>query len=147
MGGNDQDKVVFYCDLVSLISSCQCEQTVGMEATSLWNQFDAYDSFLVPISFGQQLITMHETQRSATIDAFSPPTQSWICVEDLPVEMSCGAAILLPNGVLFVIGKYHDYDDGVSRSKAFKASLTSKLITNRQIINWESAASLTPTVS
>ncbi len=38
MGGHPQGYAVFYCDLVPLISSSQCEQTL---ATSLWNKFDA----------------------------------------------------------------------------------------------------------
>ncbi len=49
---------------------------------------------------GQHLIAM----RRNTINAFSPPTKSRIHVEDLPVGVTCDAAIVLPNGVLFMIG-------------------------------------------
>ncbi len=115
MGGVHQGYAVFYCDLVSLISSSQCEQT---HATSLWNKFDVCERYSIPVSMGQHLIVMHRS----TINAFSPPTKSWIHVEDLPVGVTCEAAIVLPNGVLFVIG------DNAERIKktAFKGSLISK---------------------
>ena len=113
MGGIHQGYAVFYCDLVSLISSSQCEQTL---ATSLWNQIDACEPYSIPVSMGQHLIAM----RRNTINAFSPPTKSWIHVEDLPVGVTCKAAIVLPNGVLFMIGKV---DDGY---RPFTGSLISK---------------------
>ncbi len=114
MGGIRQGYAVFYCDLVSLISSSQCEQTL---ATSLWNQFDAYERTLIPLSMGQHLIAMSRN----TINAFSPPTKSWIRVEDLPVGVTSKAAIVLPNGVLFMIG-----EDAEWECRAFKGSLISK---------------------
>ncbi len=113
MGGIHQGYAVFYCDLVSLISSSQCEQTL---ATSLWNKFDACETDSIPVSMGQHLIAMGEN----TINAFSSPTKSWIRVEDLPVGVICSAAIVLPNGVLFMIGYV---DDGY---RVFKVSLISK---------------------
>ncbi len=115
MGGADQGYAVFYCDLVSLISSSQCEQSL---ASSLWNSFDACVDYSVPVSMGQHLMAM----RRNTINAFSPPTKSWIHVEDLPVGVTSRAAIVLPNGVLFMIGT-----DAERKSVAFKGSLISKL--------------------
>ncbi len=115
MGGAYQGYAVFYCDLVPLISSSQCEQTL---ATSLWNRFDACEEDSIPVSMGQHLIAMYEN----TINAFSSPTKSWIHVEDLPVGVTSKAAIVLPNGVLFMIG-----DDAEEGSVAFKGSLISKL--------------------
>ncbi len=106
---------VFYCDLVSLLSSSQCEQPL---ASSLWNRFVACEEDSIPVSMGQHLIAMDEN----TINAFSPPTKSWIHVEDLPVGVTCGAAIVLPNGVLFMIG-YNEERKIIS----FKVSLISKL--------------------
>ncbi len=115
MGGYRQGYAVFYCDLVSLISSSQCEQTL---ATSLWNQIDACEPYSIPVSMGQHLIAM----RRNPINAFSPPTKSWIHVEDLPVGVTSKAAIVLPNGVLFMIG-----NGAKGKSVAFKGSLISKL--------------------
>ncbi len=115
MGGYPQGYAVFYCDLVSLISSSQCEQTL---ATSLWNQFDACESCSIPVSMGQHRIAMGQN----SINAFSQPTKSWIHVEDLPIGVTCRAAIVLPNGVLFMIGF-----DAKGKSVAFKGSLISKL--------------------
>ena len=117
MGGHPQGYAVFYCDLVSLISSSQCEQTL---ATSLWNQIDACEPYSIPVSMGQHLIAM----RRNTINAFSPPTKSWIHVEDLPIGVTCRAAIVLPNGVLFMIGVYSD--DTEMMSITFKGYLVSK---------------------
>ncbi len=114
MGGIDQGYAVFYCDVVSLISSTQRERTL---AASLWNQFDACEDYSIPVSMGQHLIAMHRN----SINAFSPPTKSWIHVEDLPVGVTSRAAIVLPNGVLFMIG---GNEEG---SVAFKGSLISKL--------------------
>ncbi len=114
MGGYRQGYAVFYCDLVSLISSSQCEQTL---ATSLWNQFDACEYYSIPLSMGQHLIAM----RRNSINAFSPPTKSWIHVGELPVGVTCRAAIVLPNGVLFMIGV------DAKGIVAFKGSLISKL--------------------
>ncbi len=114
MGGSFQSYAVFYCDLVSLISSGQCEQTL---ASSLWNRFDACEMRSIPVSMGQHLMAMHRN----IINAFSPPTKSWIHVEDLPVVVTCRAAIVLPNGVLFMIGVNEE-----RKSIAFKGSLISK---------------------
>ncbi len=114
MGGSHQGYAVFYCDLVSLISSSQCEQT---HATSLWNRFDAGEKYSIPVSMGQHLIAMGGN----TINAFSPPTKSWIHVEDLPVGVTCSAAIVLPNGVLFIMGV-----DTERKSITFKGSFISK---------------------
>ncbi len=118
MGGVNLYYAVFYCDLVSLISSSQCEQTL---ATSLWNRFDACEVCSISVSMGQHLIAMSGT-RGNTINAFSPPTKSWIHVEDLPVGVMCRAAIVLPNEVLFMIGI-----DTEGKTTAFKGSLSSKL--------------------
>ncbi len=114
MGGSHQGYAVFYCDVVSLILSSQCEQTLS---SSLWNRFDACESYSIPVSMGQHLIAMGRNP----INAFSSPTKSWIHVEDLPVVVTCSAAIVLPNGVLFMIG---GNEEG---SVAFKGSLISKL--------------------
>ncbi len=73
MGGIHQGYAVFYCDLVSLISSSQCKQTLDMGANS---QFDACEIHSIPVSMGQHLIAM----RRNTINAFSPPTKFWIHV-------------------------------------------------------------------
>ncbi len=115
MGGRPQGFAVLYCDLVSLISSSQCEQTL---ATSLWNQFDVCEEYSIPVLIGQHLIPMGRN----AINAFSPPTKSWIRVEDYPVGVRCRAAIVLPNGVLFMIGT-----NAVRKRRAFKGSLISKL--------------------
>ncbi len=115
MGGRPQGFAVFYCDLVSLISSSQCEQTL---ASSLWNQFDACKPESIPVSMGQHLIAMHRN----AINAFSPPTKSWIHLEELPIGVTCNAAIFLPNGMLFMIGNCAEM-----KRRAFKGSLISKL--------------------
>ncbi len=120
MGGDLQGNAVFYCDLVSLISSCQCKQTLGVEATSLWNKFDTCEYGSIPVSMGQHLTAIGVN----TINAFSPPTKSWMHVGDLPVGVTCRAAIVLPNGVLFMIGVYSD--DTEMMSITFKGYLVSK---------------------
>ncbi len=112
MGGIPQGYAVFYCDLVSLISSSQCEQTL---ASSLWNRFNACERYSIPVSMGQHLIAM----RRNTINAFSLHSESWIHVEIL---VTSRAAIVLPNGVLFIIGR-----DTERKKTAFKGSLISKL--------------------
>lgn len=107
VGGLAGKQVFCYCRLVSLLDSVSSPET-----GSLWGYFDAppmHESTIV--SFGRQLILVSgrcfsPSFSSYKIHAYSPFTQSWVQVGDMPSEIYSGATLVLPTGELVSIGGY-----------------------------------------
>ena len=122
MGGYKQDKSVFYCKLDSLLSSLQSNDT-------LWKtlQVPLYNSSCV--TFHHHLVSVGGTTSSSSsssssssdIHAYSPLTQSWLHVGDLPIKLNSTASTVISTGELVVIGGMTVHY--LYSCKVFKASL------------------------
>ena len=100
-GGVGQGKEVYYASLESLIASCQPS---GRHLPSVWSRLadDAPHVYSILVAFGNRLVaTVYLT--SSSIHAYSPYSQSWVHVGDLPCGYSATAAAVLPSGDLMVV--------------------------------------------
>ena len=125
MGGDRQGTEVYCRSLASLIASCQLGEK---PLPFVWERLaDVPHQFSSPTVFGNRLIAVGGGDpRTSSIHAYSPLTQSWIHVGDMPVKLGCTCAISLPTGRLMVIG-------GVSRamlkdSRVYQATLNGNYI-------------------
>ena len=105
MGGWEQRKEGYYASLDSLVASSQCSEKPLL---SVWKRLtDVPHEHSSPAVFGNRLIAvggggLHSP--SSSIHAYSPHTQSWLHVGDMPVELCQTCTAVLTTGELMVIG-------------------------------------------
>ena len=117
MGGMGQGREVYYASLDSLVASCQPSEK---PLPSVWNKLpDVPHDCSSTAVCGNRLITVGGYS-SLSIHAYSPHTQSWVHVADMPVKLDSTCTAVLPTGDLMVIGGRN----GPSvESRVLKASL------------------------
>ena len=124
MGGAGQGKVVYYVSLDSLIASSQLSEI--SQPSSVWKRLpDVHNVNSTPSVFGNRLTAiggrpMDQKLPISSIHAFSPHTQSWVHVGDLPVAGFQVCTVVLPSGELIVMGGFLSNTD-----KVWKATLKS----------------------
>ena len=105
MGGVGQRKEVYYASLDSLVASCQPSEK---PLTSVWKRLpDVLHIRSSTAVFGNRLIAVGGggyPSPSSSIHAYSPHTQPWLHVGDVPVELHSTCTAVLPTGELMVIG-------------------------------------------
>ena len=110
MGGERQGKEVYYASLDSLVASCRPSEK---PLPSVWKRLpDVPHVYSSTAVFGNRLIAVGGARlggggyRSpcSSIHAYSPHTQSWVHVGDMPVELDSTCTAVLPTGDLMVIG-------------------------------------------
>ena len=104
MGGLGQGKEVYYASLDLLVASCQPSEK---PLPSVWKRLPAVPHELSSTAvFGNRLIAVGGGYLSASssIHAYSPHTQSWPHVGDMPVGLYSTCTAVLPTGELMVIG-------------------------------------------
>ena len=104
MGGGGQGKEVYYAPLDSLVASCQPSEK---PLPSVWERLpDVPHEGSSTAVFGNRLIAVGGgyPSPSSSIHAYSPNTQSWVHVGDMPVELCYTCTAVLPTGELMVIG-------------------------------------------
>ena len=103
MGGVEQGKEIYYASLDSLVASCQPSEK---PLPSVWKRLpDAPHKWSSTAVFGNRLIAVGEGYpRSSSIHAYSPHTQSWVHVGDMPVGFYSTCTAVLPTGELMLIG-------------------------------------------
>jgi hypothetical protein len=103
MGGVGQGKEVYYASLDSLVASCRPSEK---SPPSVWKRLpDVPNGYSSTAVFGNRLIAVgggHPS--SSSIHAYSPHTQSWVHVGDMPVGLYSTCTAVLPTGDLMVIG-------------------------------------------
>ena len=125
MGGWKQRKEVYYVSLNSLVVSS--EKTVHV--SSMWKRLtDVPHERSSPAVFGNRLIAVGGGEISipnSSIHAYSPHTQSWLHVGDMPVELIYTCTAVLTTGELMVIGgwSWNDAKPYVYQSCVYQASL------------------------
>ena len=102
VGGRGQGKEVYYASLDSLVASCQPSEK---PLPSVWKRLpDAPHDHSNTAVFGNRLIAVGGFLPSSSIHAYSPHTQSWVHVGDMPIELDSTCTVVLPTGELMVIG-------------------------------------------
>ena len=118
MGGERQGKEVYYASLDPLVYIASCRPS-EKPLPSVWKRLpDVPHEYSSTAVFGNRLIAVGGggyRSPSSSIHAYSPHTQSWVHVGDMPVKLSTCTAVL-PTGDLMVIG-------GFMESCVHKASL------------------------
>ena len=106
MGGVEQGKEVYYASLDSLVASCRPSEK---PLPSVWKKLsDIPHERSSTAVYGNRLIAVREYPPSSSIHAYSPHTQSWVHVGDMPVLLSSTCTAVLPTGDLMVIGGWSD---------------------------------------
>ena len=104
-GGVGQVTMVYYTSVESLIASCQPDRR---HAPSVWKSLDQVPHVAsILVVFGNRLVAMglsssRSIKVTSSIHAYSPYSQSWIHVGDVPNAVK--AAAVLPTGDLMVVG-------------------------------------------
>jgi hypothetical protein len=106
MGGEGQGREVYYASLDSLVASCRPSEK---PLPSVWKRLPDVPHVLSSTAvFGNRLIAVGGgrflSSPTSSIHAYSPHTQSWIHVGDMPVELISTCTAVLPTGDLMVIG-------------------------------------------
>ena len=104
MGGDRQGKQVYYASLDSLVASCQPSEK---PLPSVWKRLPHVPHERSSIAVvGNRLISVGGGVLfgSSSIHAYSPHTQSWGYVGDMPVGRFDTCTAVLPTGELMVIG-------------------------------------------
>ena len=102
MGGVGQGKEVCYASLDSLVASCRPSEK---PLPSVWKRLpDVPHEHSSTVVYGNRLIAVGGYPSSSSIHAYSPHTQSWVHVGDMPVELDSTCTAVLPTGDLMVIG-------------------------------------------
>ena len=109
---------VFYALLESLIASTQSEVT-----ERVWKNLPEVNYIASSTAvWGGRLMAVGGAGPSSKIVSYSPHTQSWVKVGDLPVGLSCTCTTVLPTGELLVIGGW-PWGAGSPSDCVFKGSL------------------------
>ena len=103
MGGEEQGEEVYYASLDSLVASCQPSEK---PLPSVWKRLpDVPHGWSSTAVFGNRLIAVGGGYPPrSSIHAYSPHTQSWLHVGDMPVGLASTCTAVLPTGELMVIG-------------------------------------------
>ena len=104
MGGYGQGKIVYCTSLSSLVAS---RQISAKPLPSVWKRLtDVPHESASPTVFGNRLIVVGGggDPLTSSIHAYSPHTQSWIHVGNVPVEVCFTSPFALPIRRLMVIG-------------------------------------------
>lgn len=121
IGGPGSFHCEVFCKLESLIATC-AETSIGRSNyIQLWKPFHSQHRVYSPVSFGDKLIEVGRRE-DCKILAYSPMSQSWIHVGDLPVNLSATTALITPANELAVVGRRTD----VVKFIVLKASLKSE---------------------
>ena len=121
MGGWGPGNQVYCASLDSLVASCHPSEKL---LPSVWKRLpDVPHEFSSTAVFGNRLIVVGGGYPlfSSSIHAYSPHTQSWVHVGDVPVELSSTCTAVLPTGELMAIGGWSDIF--IQESCVHKASL------------------------
>ena len=107
IGGEEQKKEVYY---ITSLDSCVASSEKPLP--SVWKKLPDVPHSSSTSVFGNRLITVggegrYPSSRSS-IHAYSPHTQSWVHVGDMPVGLDSTCTAVLPTGDLMVIGGYSD---------------------------------------
>ena len=127
-GGNGQGSGVYQTSLESLIATSE-----GDRPTSVWKKLpDAPLELSATAVLRDQLVTVGGGKPiGSAIHAYSPSTNSWVHVEDLPVACHSTCSIVLPTGELLVVG-------GESESELlsipFRASIGGQLLRSTTLL-------------
>ena len=118
VGGWSQDTEVFCASLESLVASTQSEVTERVwktlpEVRHVWSSTAVWGGRLMAVGGGK-------TRGNSDILSYSPHTQSWVKVGDLPVGLNSTCTTVLPTGELLVVGGWGTR--GIS-DRVFKGSL------------------------
>ena len=117
VGGVDRGRKVFCASLESLVASAQSVVTENVwktlpEVRHKWSSTAVWGGRLMAVGGGRPT--------SSDILSYSPHTQSWVKVGDLPVGLNSTCTTVLPTGELVVVGGWGTE----SRSdRVFKGSL------------------------
>ena len=110
MGGVGQERVVYYTSLDSLVASCQPSEK---PLPSVWKRLpDVHHGGSSIAVFGNRLIAVgggpggHPP--SSSIHAYSPHTESWVHIGDMPLGLRYTCTAVLPTGDLMMIGGRSD---------------------------------------
>ena len=104
MGGEGQGKEVYYASLDSLVASCRPSVK---SLPSVWKRLpDVPHALSSTAVVGNRLIAVGGEDLSSSIHAYSPHTQSWVHVGDMPIRLESTCTAVLPTGDLMVIGGF-----------------------------------------
>ena len=124
MGGVGQEKEVYYTSLDSLVASCQPSEK---PLPSVWERLPDVPHKRSSIAvFGNRLIAVGGgtyPSHSSSIHAYSPHTQSWLYLGDMPVKLQSTCTAVLPTGELMVIGGVSIRSTFMVESRVYKTSL------------------------
>ena len=102
MGGWGQEKEVYYASLDSLVASCQPSEK---PLPSVWKRLtDVPHERSSTALYRNRVIAVGGYSPSSSIHAYSPHTQSWVHVGNMPVVVYSTCIAVLPQGELMVIG-------------------------------------------
>lgn len=107
--GNSRNRecCAFYCKVDSLISACiSAKSDEPTKKRGLWKTLNMQKLLLFPVSFGKQLTAIRRNrlhQDISELHAYSPFTQSWVHVGDLPQGLRAMSAFVIPTGELMVL--------------------------------------------
>ena len=104
MGGKGQGKEVYYASLDSLVASCRPSEK---PLPFVWKRLpDVLHKLSCTAVFGNRLVAIGGRYQlpSSSIHAYSPHTQSWVHIGDMPVGLDSTCTAVLPTGDLLVIG-------------------------------------------
>ena len=113
LGIGQQDKVVHYASLDSLLASCQPSETETSQPSSVWKKLtNTPNQFSSTAVFGSRLIAVggrlkkrkEDPKSVSSVHAYSFHTSSWIHVGDMPHEANSTCSVVLPTGELVVVG-------------------------------------------
>ena len=127
-GGIGQGSEVYQTTLESLIATSE-----GDRQTSVWKKLpDAPLELSATAMLRDQLITVGGGKPiGSAIHAYSPSTNLWVHVEDLPVACHSTCSIVLPTGELLVVGGESESE---LLSSPFKASIGGKLFRSTTLL-------------
>ena len=122
MGGCKQDDEVYSASLESLVASCKLHKkpATGKKLPAMPTTRSS------AAVFGNRVIAVGGDVNSSSIHAYSPQTQTWECVGDMPVGLRCSCTAILPTGELMVIGGQHVAGVVLLDTCVYKASLNGK---------------------
>ena len=109
VGGLGQDTEVFCASLESLVASTQSEVTERVWKTlpvvrHEWSSTAVWRGRLMAVGGHPYDDSSDHYNNSSDILSYSPHTQSWVKVGDLPVCLSSTCTTVLPTGELLVVG-------------------------------------------
>ena len=112
IGGDSQNKSMFYAHLQSLIENATQYPPTSprySEQQSAWKALpDVPNKWSSSTIFGGTLVAVggedQERKKCSLLYMYSPPTNSWLQVGEMPVAANSTCTITLPTGEMMVIG-------------------------------------------